>query len=500
MKLPKNLRNWTSIIGAAIAIMNFIFIIFLLLVTFIFDIGSSYIGLFIYMILPAFLITGLILIPVGMYLTKRKLKKQGDTSGTKDWPLIDFNNPGTRNASVIFAAGTIVLLIFSAVGSYEAFHITESVEFCGKLCHTVMEPEYVAYQGSSHERVSCVECHVGTGADWYVKSKLSGLYQVYSVLAKKYPTPIPTPIHNLRPAQQTCEQCHWPEKFYDRKLKIKRSYLSDEANTEHDIQMLMKTSSDHTALGITEGIHRHIHPDIKIEYIAVDAKRKKIPWVRYTNLKTGEVNIFEDADQKLSQNEIDSLDMRTMDCLDCHNRPSHNYKIPQNIIDEFIVAGSISVDLPYIKLVSMDILNKDYPTTDSAFIAIDYQVKTYYQENYPDLLQSKKQEIEDAIASIQEGYSKNFFPEMGVKWSEYPNFLGHLETEGCYRCHNDTHIAENGKTISRDCNLCHSIIAQGTTLSMEYSNLEDPLEFKHPVDIDEAWKEMLCTDCHEQLY
>ncbi len=500
MKLPHSFRNWTSIIGASIALMNFVFIIFLLIISFVFDIGSSYIGLFIYMILPAFLITGLILIPVGMFLSKRKSKKRGDRVGTKDWPLIDFNSPGTRNASVIFVVGTMVLLIFSAVGSYEAFHITESVEFCGKLCHKVMEPEFVAYHESSHERVSCVECHVGNGADWYVKSKLSGLYQVYSVLAKKYPTPIPTPIHNLRPARQTCEQCHWPEKFYDRKLKIKRSYLSDEGNTEHNIQMLMKTSSDHNALGITEGIHRHINPDIKIEYIAVDAKRKKIPWVRYTNLKTGEVNIFEDTDQKLSQNEIDSLEVRTMDCLDCHNRPSHNYKVPQNIIDEFMIAGTISKDLPYIKIVSTELLDKDYPSTDSAFIAIDYEVKAYYKKHYPDLLQSKKQEIEDAIAGIQKGYSKNFFPKMGVKWSEYPNFLGHLETEGCYRCHNDTHSTTDGKVISRDCNLCHSIIAQGTSLSMEYSNFEEPLEFKHPVDIDEAWKEMLCTDCHEQLY
>lgn len=500
MKLPQSVRNWISIIGASIALLNIVFIVFLLLITFIFDVGSSYIGLFIYIVLPIFLITGLLLIPIGMYITKRKLKKREKSKDELDWPTIDFNNTGTRNATLIFSVGTILLLIFSAVGSYEAFHYTESVEFCGKLCHTVMEPEYVAYQGSSHERVSCVECHVGNGADWYVKSKMSGLYQVYSVLAKKYPTPIPTPIHNLRPAQQTCEQCHWPEKFYDRKLHVKRSYIADEENTEWDIHLLMKTSADHSAQGLTEGIHWHINPDVKIEYIATDEKRGDIPWVKYTNLKTGETTIYEDAYNKLSNNQLDSLDVRVMDCLDCHNRPSHDYKIPQNIMDEYLASGAVSKDLPDIKLVAMGIFAEDYSNTDSAFASIKTQVNEYYGNSYPELLVSNKQDIDNAIASIQEGYSKNFFPEMKVKWSEYPNHLGHLETNGCYRCHNDQHATESGKVISKDCKLCHSIMAQGTPGSMEYSTAFEALEFQHPVDIDKAWQSELCSMCHSALY
>ncbi len=500
MKLPSSIRNWISITGAVLAIFNLASILSLALLNMVFNFGGSYIGLFIYIILPAFMITGLILIPIGMRIARKKTRQAEERGEVRSWPVLNFNNVATRNATIIFILGTVFLLIISSVGSYEAFHYTESVEFCGKLCHKVMEPEYTTYFGSPHERVACVECHVGSGASWYVKSKLSGLYQVYSVLAKKYPTPIPTPIGNLRPARETCEQCHWPEKFYDYKLKEKHVFLADEDNTERVIKMQIKTSSRMTDNGFEKGIHQHIDPNVKIEYKTSTANRQVIPWVRYTNLKTGEVTVYKDTENDMSDMQLDSLETRVMDCIDCHNRPSHNYKAPQIFTDQMMYDGEIPKDIPEIKLVAMMALNQEYPTKDSAFTAIKTQVLEYYKSGYPDLFEARKADLDKAITGIQTGYASNIFPEMKASWKDYPNNIGHMESDGCYRCHNNRHTAENGKVISKDCNLCHNILAEGTPDDMHYSSTLEPMEFEHPVDIDQAWKTELCSTCHSALY
>ncbi|WP_340113973.1 NapC/NirT family cytochrome c [Maribellus mangrovi] len=500
MKLPSSIKNWISITGAVLAVFNLASILSLFLLNAVFGFGGQYIGLFIYMVLPAFMIVGLLLIPIGMRINRKKARLAEKEGRQLNWPVLDFNNQATRNASTIFIVGTIFLLIISSVGSYEAFHLTESVEFCGKLCHEVMEPEYTTYHGSSHERVACVECHVGSGASWYVKSKLSGLYQVYSVIANKYPQPIPTPIANLRPARETCEECHWPEKFYDNKMRVKHSFLTDEENTEHIIHLQVKTSTKETPQGIVKGIHQHISPDVKIEYKALDDKRQIIPWVKYTNTKTGEEYVYTDGDNMVSEAKLDSLETRVMDCLDCHNRPSHNYNAPQNFIDQAMAQGKISTDLPAIKLAAMMALYQDYPDKDSAMFAIKTQVNEWFEGSYPEVFETKQPEIEQAIAAIQEGYSNNIFPYMKASWKAYPNNIGHMESDGCYRCHNDRHATEDSRVISKDCKLCHNIIAQGTADSLQYSTDFEALEFKHPVDIAEAWKTEMCSMCHVALY
>lgn len=498
-KLPQSYYNWTSLIGTTIALVSLFMIVFLFAISMFFAEGSSYMGLVMWIVLPVFLVLGLLIIPIGMIIKHRRDKRQ-KVAFERSWPRFDLNEPSTRNATLIFGVGTVIFLLLSSVGSYEAFHYTESVEFCGTICHKVMKPEYVAYQNSSHARIACVECHVGSGANWYVRSKLSGLYQVYAVLANVYPKPIPTPIKNLRPARETCEECHWPEKFYARQLVVERHYLADEYNTEWDISLQMKTGPTYSALGLQEGIHWHINPSIKVEYIATDSIRQNIPWVRYTNLETGKTMIFEDEESKLTPEQIASAEVREMDCMDCHNRPSHDYKTPLKFINSAITSGKISKEIPEIKSFAMGILGMDFPTTDSAMKYIETEINDYYSSNYEDFYSENRDLMANATGAIQDEFSKNIFPEMKVRWNAYHNNIGHLEFPGCFRCHNDRHVAESGEAISRDCNLCHSIVAQGVPDTLQVGSIYDELEFVHPNDPFKDWQEYFCFECHRDLY
>jgi len=498
MKLPASAYNKLSLIGSIISIASLLLIIFLFIGSTFIVHGSPYLGIFNFMVLPGILILGLILIPLGMYLTVRQSKIKKEELSTR-WLVIDLNNQRHRNGAMIFVIGTIVFLILSGIGSYEAYHFTESVEFCGITCHKVMEPEYTTYQNSTHARVACAECHVGSGADWYVKSKLSGLYQVYSVLFNKYPHPIATPITSLRPARETCEKCHWPQKFYTHKLVYQKHFLADDKNTEWDIDLRIKIGASHSSQGLTEGIHWHINQNVKIEYIS-SKDRETIPWVRYINLATHDTTVYKDAKDTIDEKSIVASSIRLMDCMDCHNRPSHNYQTPQKFIDMAMATGEISPSLPEIKKVTMKIFNDNYPTVDTASQVIKSTITNFYKDKYPDIYSSKANLIDQAIAGAIKGYKNNIFPEMKANWDAYPDHIGHLEYNGCFRCHNNTHISSKGKTISKDCNLCHTILVQGKTDSLQVSPFNQSLEFKHPVDIKDSWKENLCVECHRYLY
>lgn len=499
MKFPKSTYNWTSLIGAIIALFSLFMIVFLFIVSTLMGDGTSYLGLFIFIVLPSFLVLGLLIIPIGMLLKLRRDKRSGVLVSSGKWPEINLNIPRHRNAGLVFFGGSVVFLLLTALGSYEAFHYTESVEFCGTLCHKVMEPEYVAYQNSSHARVACVDCHVGSGASWYVKSKMSGLYQVYAVTTGNYPTPIKTPISDLRPAQETCEQCHWPEKFYSRKHRIERHYLADENNSEWDIVLQMKTGPEHSAMGLAEGIHWHINPDVKIEYMATP-NRESVYWVKYSNLKTGETYVYEDEDKPISQVGKDSLETRTMDCMDCHNRPSHLYNSPMTFINDALTAGKLPKELPDIKMISMQVLMMDFPTKDSAFTYIENEINAYYNGFYEDRLDEWGDKIATSIKIIKEEFAKNIFPAMKVNWETYPNHIGHLETDGCFRCHNDQFVSTEGRVIPMDCNLCHHITAQGFSDSLHVANVFETMEFIHPNDEEGGWKDYKCSECHKDLY
>ena len=284
---PPVVYNPVTLAGASLAAVSFGLIIFLFILEFFSGESNPYLGIITFIILPVFLIIGLLLIAYGIRRERRRIKKGIERSGK--FIIIDLNDVKQRRVVATFTFGTLLLLLFSAFGSYKAFEYSESDEFCGKVCHVVMEPEYTAYLSSPHARVGCVGCHIGSGADWFVKAKISGAYQVYSVLFNKYSRPIPTPVHNLRPAVGTCEQCHSPGHFFS-EIKYKSDYfLYDEANTKSSISMLLKIGGGNSELGRAEGIHWHMNVANKVEYIHLDDKRNVIPWVRQVNREGKEI-------------------------------------------------------------------------------------------------------------------------------------------------------------------------------------------------------------------
>jgi hypothetical protein len=497
MKAPRTLYNWLSLTGFVLAANSLILILILFLFSIFSAQSNAYLGLYIYIILPIFLVLGLILIPLGILF---RIKKKETTPQGGAWPLIDLNQKKQRATIIKISLITMLFLVASAMGSYRAYQYSESVEFCGKLCHKVMEPEYTTYQHSAHAKVPCVECHVGEGADWYVKCKLAGLYQVYSVLFKKYSRPISTPLHDLRPARETCERCHWPEKFYSRKLRSQRSYIADETNTEWNVSLLMKIGPEFSPMGLTEGIHWHINKNYKIEYIASSPDRESIPWVKLTNLKTGEVKTFIDEENKLDKKAMDTLEVRSMDCMDCHNRPSHLYKSAPDYIDNALISGMIPKDLPYIKNAAMEALKLQYQDKDTALRTIKETILTFYKDEHPEVLLKDEKRIRKAITAIQGEYQLNAFPYMRADASRYLNHIGHIESDGCFRCHSDRHKTAKGETISRSCDLCHTIIAQGPTGNIATGAINAALEFVHPTEIRGKWKTAFCSECHRELY
>jgi hypothetical protein len=490
-RLPPIFYNTISMIGTGIAGISLALILFMVALEAFTDSHNPYVGIIAFLILPAFLVLGLVTAAVGV-LRQHRRRRLG-LSGPQQLPRIDFNNPTHFRATVLVGGGFIIFLALTAFGSYQAFEYTESDPFCGTVCHVEMKPEYTAYSVSPHARVGCVKCHIGSGAEWFVKAKISGLYQVYAVLFDKVPRPIHTPIKNLRPSRDTCEQCHWPAHFYNDKLVLHDYFGYEEDNAHWKLHLLMKIGGGGED-GPAQGIHWHMNINNTIEYVATDDKRLEIPWVRSTG-PDGSVKIFRDVEADFSDEDLVGHEVRTMDCIDCHNRPTHHYNPPARLINRAMAMGRIKDDLPHIKWLLVDLMSERYETHEEALSSIEQGVREYYAENHPELLESRAADIAAAIDRSQLLFSQNIFPEMKVDWRNFPDHIGHLNSPGCFRCHNGQHQTDAGEVLSRDCNVCHTIVAQERKSGESLVSL-DSVEYVHPEDIGGEWKESQCADCH----
>ncbi|MFY9905146.1 MAG: NapC/NirT family cytochrome c [Terriglobales bacterium] len=416
-----------------------------------------YIGLLIYLILPGIFILGLLLIPLGIWLRRRSLRDSGALPAV--FPAIDLRLPVVRRTLEYVAVATILNLLIVGTASYRGVEYMDSTNFCGKTCHTVMDPEYTAYQNSPHSRVACVECHIGPGAGWFVRSKLSGLRQVVAVTFHTYSRPIPSPVKYLRPARETCEQCHWPQRFTGDKFLVRTSYKEDEKNTPQTDVLLLKVGGQDWNGSV--GIHgHHLANNARIRYISTDVERQIIPAVYYTD-ENGKTTEFISTDVKPTKDQLDKGEHRVMDCVDCHNRPTHAFDLPENAVDKQMSNGRISPELPYIRKKAVEVLKVNYPARDVAQQSIKEELNKFYRTNYPQIYQTRRTLVEQAGQEVANIYLRNVFPDMRLTWGAHPNNLGHNDSPGCFRCHDGSHTSADGQTITNDCSACHNLLAVG---------------------------------------
>lgn len=450
--------NWISLTGVVLVTTCTVFWLFLLPVMLSGGPGNPYLGILIFMLLPGGFFMSLFLIPLGIVLKRRR---QGKVTKVilKAPVTLDFRRVEVRRLALFIVLTTFVNILIASQLSYGAVSYMETVQFCGQTCHTVMKPEYTAYQNSPHSRVECVKCHIGPGASWFVRSKLSGVRQVFAVTFHTYSTPIPTPVRNLRPARDTCEACHWPDRFGGDRLKILPKFAGDENNTASKTVLLM-----HIGGGNGKGIHGvHVGPGITIQY-ASDESRQKIPWVSYQKGSSAPVTYTAEG---FKQDNLKTLATRVMDCMDCHNRPAHTFELPERAVDGALASGAISPALPWAKKQAIAILRAKYSTSDEAEGKIPAAFEAFYKQNYPAIYSERTAEVKHSAQGVLAVFNRNIFPEMKVKWGSYPNNLGHTDMMnpanesfiGCFRCHDDGHTATGGLKITQDCGACHALLA-----------------------------------------
>jgi hypothetical protein len=482
------MMNPVSIVGMFLALISTVLIVTFLALEASSGLDNAYIGIFVYFAFPAMLILGLTLIPAGAWRVRKKYRKNPE-AGIPPLPRLDLNDPGKLRLAIFFVLASVIFVLIVGIATIKGYEFTESTTFCGELCHVPMEPELVAWKNSPHAKVKCVECHVGPGAEWYVKAKISGLRQLWVMVKHSWPTPIQTPIENLRPARSTCEHCHWPEKFYAGRQKVFYHYAPNEDNTPREVDMLIKiggTPKTPNAMGI------HWHIGREVNYIAGDKKRLTIPYVAVKG-DDGRITEYMDPANPLSKEEIGKAEKRMMDCIDCHNKPTHIYHSPSVEMDQHFASNTIDRSLPYLKKVAVNLLEKPYRTSEEAVAAIEAGIKDYYAKNYPDVINKQGLALAQAISEIKGIYKRNYFPRMNVSWNTYPNHIGHFYTPGCFRCHDGKHKSPEGKVISKDCNICHTMLGQ---IQENVPKGKPVTEFVHPVDIGDELHNTNCSDCH----
>ncbi len=390
--------------------------------------------------------------------------------------------------------GALTVAVF--VGGTLGWEYTNSAEFCGTSCHT-MPPEYAAYLVSPHARVQCVECHIGRDpfAARFTR-KAGDLRHVVLNVTGAYEYPIRAT--NMRPAQETCETCHFPQKFSADSLRTITNYLHDEENTRFEMYLIMKTGGGSAREGLGRGIHWHVENEVY--YYATDPLQQEIPYIKVVDVDGQETEYF-DLAVEIDSADILQEDLLRMDCITCHNRITHRVPQPEQAIGNSINQGLIAADLPYLVREGVTLLDEEYADKESGLKAID-SLAAFYQENYPEVYAEQLDDIESAIVILKEIFTANVFPDQEVDWDTHPDNLGHKEDPGCFRCHDGKHFSLQNEAIRLECNVCHSIpvVFEQNALTTNIEVVTGPEPVSHTlttwIALHGQVKDNSCKACH----
>jgi hypothetical protein len=500
---PHPIYNWMSGIGAAVVAVGTTAAAFLTLIDLIAGPASGYSGLA--LLLPVSLVGfGLLLVVAGWLRERRRQARGRYSSFYRTWvvdPWGIVRGRGFWFVPLVVAAGTFALFGAGA-GTVGLVEISESNTFCTQACHAVMGPEGTTYADTAHSRIPCVECHVGAGPEGFLSAKLGGLRQVYAVATGTVSRPIPTPIHAGHIDRELCEGCHLPERDIGFVARAHAYFLSGEDVERDHMVMMVKVGRGPNGLLPGEGVHYHMQIAKKVEFIARDPMLQEIAWVRVTGSQ-GKTREYRLDSNPLSDAERASLPVHTMQCIDCHSRPAHRFSSAIDSVNRAIEGGLLPRDLPSIKEVAVQALDGGYATTPAALDGIDRQVRDYYREEYPEVLEERAEAVDASVATLRKIYQRTIFPEMKADWRAHPDNAGHLNSPGCFRCHNDGMVNSEGESIVTDCTTCHAVLAQNESSIGTMDDFEKGQQFLHPEDGSAFDEFTLCSDCHtggKELY
>ncbi len=414
---------------------------------------NPYIGIVFFLLLPGLFVVGLALIPLGAWVERRR-RAAGKPPASLQWPRIDLNDPAQRTTAVIVFALTIANVVIISLAAYRGVEYMDTVSFCGQVCHTAMKPEFEAHAYGPHANVKCVECHVGPGASSFVSAKLAGTRRLVSVAFGSYPRPIVASAAQLLPARATCEQCHWPEQFHGDKIRRIVEYGDDEKNTASTTTLHVHVGGGDGRRGLATGIHWHMNVANQIEYIATDKARQVIPFVRMTD-RDGVVREF--VADGVPPAQLAKGELHRMDCTDCHNRPSHAIEAtPERAVSDAMTLGDLPTTLPFIHREAGKALKASYPSQDAGAAGISVALRNFYRIQ-PSAARLPAADIDRAVLAVQGIYRRSVFPAMKVTFGTYADNTGHIDSPGCFRCHDDAHTSKDGTKIGQDCDTCHTI-------------------------------------------